>query len=121
MDSAHINTTVGDSVILYCNNTPGISFLQWLRLNPSKKVTEQIYTDGWAVNLDIPHHHRLNISSFPNSTTYDLKIVNVTNNDSGEYRCITFSGNMAISFDVKLNVQGTFKSIIKFKFQPNNR
>ncbi|XP_063399365.1 uncharacterized protein LOC134683993 [Mytilus trossulus] len=105
MDSAHINTTVGDSVILYCNNTPGNSFLQWLRLNPSKKVTEQIYTDGWAVNLDIPHHHRLNISSFPNSTTYDLKIVNVTNNDSGEYRCITFSGNMAISFDVKLNVQ----------------
>lgn len=77
-----------EDVVLHCSNTPGNTVIQWIRLNLSQSVTKTTYTDGWEVSQDIPHYHRISITSFPNSTTYDLMIVNVTESDSGIYRCV---------------------------------
>ncbi|VDI32097.1 Hypothetical predicted protein [Mytilus galloprovincialis] len=95
----------GDNGVLSCNNMPGNTAIQWLRLDPSKTVTENTYTDGWTVNQEIPHHHRISIISSKNSTKYELRIANVTKVDSGEYRCISVAGINAQPYDVQIVVE----------------
>lgn len=102
---------IGDSVILQCQNTPGNTIIQWLRLNPSKNVTKCTYTDGWAVNEEIRNHHRITIIGSINSTTYNLQIENLTVSDSGEYRCVSQATNKRKSYDVHLCVRGTSRII----------
>lgn len=102
-------SVVGDTALLNCKNTLGsnIIALQWLRLNPSKNVTESTYTDGSIVNEEIPHHNRISTISSLNGTSYDLQIVNVTESDAGEYRCVSVTGKQVQHYDVRLIVQGT--------------
>ncbi|CAC5369094.1 unnamed protein product [Mytilus coruscus] len=98
---------VGGTALLHCKDTLNstIVTIQWLRLNPSKNVTESTYTDGSTVNNEIPHHHRISTISSLNGTTYDLQIVNVTETDAGEYRCVSVTRNQAKQYDVRLIVQ----------------
>ncbi|XP_071120239.1 uncharacterized protein [Mytilus edulis] len=100
-------SVVGDTALLNCKTTLGsnIIALQWLRLNPSKNVTESTYTDGSIVNEEIQHHNRISTISSLNGTSYDLQIVNVTESDAGEYRCVSVTGKQVQHYDVRLIVQ----------------
>lgn len=107
-DTDNILTThimSGETAVLPCQNIPGNNVIQWLRLNPSKNVTENTYTDGHTVNSELPFHRRISITNSPEDR-YDLTIVNVSKKDEGTYRCAFIQGTKVRSQDVRLFVQG---------------
>ncbi|XP_071137608.1 uncharacterized protein [Mytilus edulis] len=106
-DTDNILTThimSGETAVLPCQNIPGNNVIQWLRLNPSKNVTENTYTDGQTVNSELPFHRRISITNSPEDR-YDLTIVNVSKKDEGTYRCAFIQGTKVRSHDVRLFVQ----------------
>ncbi|CAC5370905.1 unnamed protein product [Mytilus coruscus] len=94
----------GETAVLPCQNIPGNKVIQWLRLNPSKNVTENTYTDGQTVNTDLPFHRRISINISPEEK-YDLNIINVSKEDEGTYRCAFIQDARVKSQDVRLFVQ----------------
>ncbi|XP_063402314.1 uncharacterized protein LOC134686574 [Mytilus trossulus] len=99
-----IHIICGETAVLPCQNIPGNNVIQWLRLNPSKNVTESTYTDGQTVNTELHFHRRISISNSPEDR-YDLTIVNVSKEDEGTYRCAFIQKTTVKSQDVRLFVQ----------------
>ncbi|XP_076109355.1 uncharacterized protein LOC143078353 [Mytilus galloprovincialis] len=97
LSEPQINSVVGDTTYLPCMNIQGNIIIQWLRLNENTETVDSTftttYTDGWTVNRNLPHHARLGIVGLKGGEKYDLKISNLTKEDSGRYSCAVDNQN----------------------------
>ncbi|CAG2254501.1 unnamed protein product [Mytilus edulis] len=92
---------VGGTVLLHCKDTLSstIVAIQWLRLNPSKNVTESTYTDGSTINEEIPHQEMA-----PNTTA----IFQVENNTKSIHHLETENENQY--FDITTLSTDSYKN-----------
>ncbi|XP_071173093.1 uncharacterized protein [Mytilus edulis] len=108
----HTDTTIGETVILPCENKQGTSLVQWTRRDKNTENSfTNVYTDGWRVNTHLQISERLKIVGGRGGQNYGLQISNVTMTDSGLYRCAVDTISNLTYYFVTLEVKDRYRDL----------
>lgn len=91
----------GDSVTLFCNINPFSIIAEWY----GRRVNEDSfrkYSEGVSINPGLPNAFKLKISL----GKYDLQISNVSVNEEGLYRCLSYTKSTSIIENIELKIIG---------------
>ncbi|XP_003792254.1 polymeric immunoglobulin receptor [Otolemur garnettii] len=100
-----VSSVEGNSVAITCYYPPTSvnrhTRKYWCRQGASGRCTTLISSEGYVSN---DYADRASLTNFPENGTFVVNVANLTQNDSGRYKCGLGISSRGLSFDVSLEV-----------------